>query len=459
MANIMIVEDTIDLCQALADVMRKQGHKAKTAFSGHDALEIMQREVVDLVLLDINLPDANGIELLSRFKEYDPEILVIMITALTDAQPAIEAMKKGAYDYLLKPFELDELKLIVAKALETHRLRREVTLLKDEQKNRMPVHELFGDSPAIQEVQRLIAIVSQTPKTSVLIQGESGTGKELVANGIHRNSLRADKAFIAINCAAIPENLLESELFGYEKGAFTDAKNMKKGLFEQADGGSIFLDEVSSMKMALQPKLLRVLETSTFRRIGGNVDIHIDVRIIAATNRDLEECVRDGLFREDLMYRLKVFGIKTPPLREHKEDIIPLTKRFIEAHNKEFNKSIRGLIPEAERMLINYEWPGNVRELKNVVERSIILCNGTLIRPEHLYLETRPGMSVSTEKVVEPVSTVADKDDELLSLEDMEKKYIIRILKHCGNNKSKTARILNISRSTLREKLKMYGIA
>lgn len=459
MANIMIVEDTIDLCQALADVMRKQGHKAKTAFSGEDALEIMQREVVDLVLLDINLPDANGIELLSRFKEYDPEILVIMITALTDAQPAIEAMKKGAYDYLLKPFELDELKLIVAKALETHRLRREVTLLKDEQKSRMPVHELFGDSLAIQEVQRLIAIVSQTPKTSVLIQGESGTGKELVANGIHKNSLRAEKPFIAINCAAIPENLLESELFGYEKGAFTDAKNMKKGLFEQADGGSIFLDEVSSMKMALQPKLLRVLETSTFRRIGGNVDIHIDVRIIAATNRDLEECVRDGIFREDLMYRLKVFGIKTPPLREHREDVLPLTKRFIEAHNKEFNKSIRGLTPEAERMLINYQWPGNVRELKNVVERSIILCNGTLIRPEHLYLETRPGMIATSEKVAEPVSTVAEKGDELLSLEDMEKKYIIRILSHCGNNKSKTARILNISRSTLREKLKMYGIA
>lgn len=459
MANIMIVEDTIDLCQALADVMRKQGHKAKTAFSGSDAFEIMQREVIDLVLLDINLPDANGIDLLSRFKEYDPEILVIMITALTDAQPAIEAMKKGAYDYLLKPFELDELKLIVAKALETHRLRREVTLLKDEQKNRLPVHELFGESLAIKEVQRLIAIVSQTPKTSVLIQGESGTGKELVANGIHKNSLRADKPFIAINCAAIPENLLESELFGYEKGAFTDAKNMKKGLFEQADGGSIFLDEVSSMKMALQPKILRVLETSTFRRIGGNMDIHIDVRIIAATNRDLEECVRDGIFREDLMYRLKVFGIKTPPLREHKEDILPLTKRFIEAHNKEFNKSIRGLTPDAERMLINYEWPGNVRELKNVVERSIILCNGNLIRPEHMYLETRPGMITTPEKVAEPATQVPEKDADLLSLEDMEKKYILRILKHCGNNKSKTARILNISRSTLREKLKMYGIA
>ncbi|HQG46055.1 MAG TPA: sigma-54 dependent transcriptional regulator, partial [bacterium] len=303
-ASILVVEDNEDLCKTIADVMKHEGYAVKTAASGEEAITRIEKGLIDLVLLDIKLPKKSGLEVLARIRELQPELLVIMITALTDARPAVEALKSGAYDYLLKPFELDELKLVVAKALETHRLKLEVARLKEQQRRRAPESGLYGESAAIQEVLNLVKIIAETPRTSVLLEGESGTGKELVADAIHAASARADKPIIKINCAAIPENLLESELFGYEKGAFTDAKGTKRGLFELAHGGTIFLDEISSMKLSLQPKLLRVLESSTFRRIGGTTDITVDVRVIAATNQNLESCVRDGLFREDLLYRL-----------------------------------------------------------------------------------------------------------------------------------------------------------
>ncbi len=453
-ANFLIVEDNVDMCQTLADVLKKEGHWVRTAYSGEEALSILNKQLIDLVLLDIKLPQMDGLEVLDGIKEVDPDLLVIMITAHGTVETAVEAMKAGAYDYLMKPFELDELKLVVAKALETHRLKLEVSRLKNQQKSRYPDSELYGNSPQIQEVQQLIKIVSKTPKTSILIQGESGTGKELVANAIHINSTRADKSLIKINCSAIPENLLESELFGYEKGAFTDAKTMKRGIFELANGGTIFLDEISSMRLSLQPKLLRVLETGSFRRIGGTSDIDVDVRIIAATNQDLEECVRQEAFREDLYYRLKVMVIDIPPLREHPEDIIPLAKLFIEANNKEFNKNIRGISPEAEKLLLNYPWPGNVRELKNVIERAVILCTGDIIVPELLPLELRP-----EEAKVPPTASFPVYSEQIESLQEMEKRHIINILNKYDGNKSRTARVLNISRSTLREKLKAYKIA
>ncbi|MFQ5753566.1 MAG: sigma-54-dependent transcriptional regulator, partial [bacterium] len=299
-ANVLIVEDNEDLCQTLAEVLRKKGNKVRTSYTGEHALSILKKDIIDLVLLDIKLPDINGIKVLELIKETDPDIVVIMITALTDAKPAVDAMKIGAYDYLMKPFELDELKLVTAKALETQQLKREVSRLKIQQKEQYPDNELYGNSKSMRDLKKLIKIVAATPKTSVLIQGESGTGKELVANAIHNWSSRADKPLIKINCSTIPENLLESELFGHEKGAFTDAKNLKKGIFEMANNGTIFLDEISSMQMSVQPKFLRVLETQSFRRIGGTSDITIDVRIIAATNRNLEDCVEQQTFREDL---------------------------------------------------------------------------------------------------------------------------------------------------------------
>ncbi|MBC6949155.1 sigma-54-dependent Fis family transcriptional regulator, partial [candidate division KSB1 bacterium] len=300
-AKLLIVEDNADLCHTLADVFRKSGHKVLTALSGADAKKILKSEIIDLALLDLRLPDMLGIKVLEFAKEVDPDIMVIMMTALAnDPRPAVEAMKVGAFDYLTKPFELDEVKLVVAKALETVSLKREVSRLKQQQRDKFPATELFGNSSVMQEIKNMIKIVSETPRTSVLIQGESGTGKELVANTIHQWSSRGEKPFVPINCSAIPESLLESELFGHEKGAFTDAKALKKGIFELADAGTIFLDEISSMRIALQPKLLRVLETQTFRRIGGTADIQIDVRVVAASNRDLQDMVREGSFREDL---------------------------------------------------------------------------------------------------------------------------------------------------------------
>ncbi len=456
-ASILVVEDNEDLCQTLADVMKKEGHQVKTAYSSEEALTKLEKGMIDLVLLDIKLPKMSGLELLAKIKEQDSNLLVIMITALTDARPAIEAMKAGAYDYLLKPFELDELKLIVAKALETHRLKLEVARLKEQQRKRFPDSDLFGQSKAIQEVQNLIQIIAQTPKTSVLVQGESGTGKELVANSIHAASARADKALVKINCAAIPENLLESELFGYEKGAFTDAKGTKRGLFELAHGGTIFLDEISSMKPSLQPKLLRVLETSTFMRIGSTSDITIDIRVIAATNQDLEKCVREGTFREDLLYRLKVMVINMPPLREHPEDILPMAKMFIEQNNREFNKNIRGISREAQEVMLRYPWPGNVRELKNVLERAVILCKAEEIMAELLHLEPHDQHPLPVSVPASMAMVEGGVDSE--SLQEMEKKHIIHILEKYNQNKSQAARILNISRSTLREKLREYGLA
>ncbi len=459
-ASILVVEDNEDLCQTIADVMKREGYFVRTAFSGEEALSKIERGLTDLVLLDIKLPKMDGLEVLAKLRESMPDLLVIMITALTDARPAVEAMKSGAYDYLLKPFELDELKLVVAKALETHRLKLEVARLKEQQRRRFPESSLYGDSKAIQEVRNLISLVCETPRTSVLIQGESGTGKELVADAIHAGSSRADKPMIKINCAAIPENLLESELFGYEKGAFTDAKGTKRGLFELAHGGTIFLDEISSMRMALQPKLLRVLETSTFRRIGGTSDITVDVRIIAATNQNLEACVREGTFREDLLYRLKVMVINLPPLREHPEDIIPMAKLFLEQNNREFNKNIKRISPEAEEKMLNYPWPGNVRELKNVLERACILCTKDEIVPELLHLEPLDIKPVSSSTAVEgkKITVNAPSTATAETLQEIEKQHILRTLEKYHNNKSKTAKVLNISRSTLREKLKEYGI-
>lgn len=453
-ANVLIVEDNEDLCQTLADVLRKEGNKVRTALTGEHALNILKNDIIDLVLLDIKLPDINGIRILEAIKEMDPEILVIMITALTDAKPAVDAMKMGAYDYLMKPFELDELKLVVAKTLETQNLKREVSRLKTQHKEPFPDNELFGNSRTMRELKKLIKIVAGTPKTSVLIQGESGTGKELVANAIHNWSSRAEKPLVKINCSAIPENLLESELFGHEKGAFTDAKNLKKGIFEMANNGTIFLDEISSMQMSIQPKFLRVLETQSFRRIGGTSDINIDVRIIAATNRNLEDCVEQQTFREDLYYRLKVMVINVPSLRERKDDIIPLAKLFIDMNNREFGKEVKGIAPETQERMLKYRWPGNVRELKNVIERAVILCNDEELQSEHLPLELQEGISkINTSTQFTSFSSEAD------SLEEMEKRHILNVLKKYKGNKSKTARMLNISRSTLREKMKNYGLA
>ncbi len=452
--RILIVDDEEDLTLGYSKCLLKVGYEVKTAASGEEALEILKKELFDLILLDIRLPKMNGMEVLSSALEIDPDLVILMITAHGSVQSAVDAMRLGAYDYLMKGFDNEELRVVVKKAMDVHKLKREVSRLKLNEHRRYPDIAIFGTSPKIRSVKELIKVVARTPKTSVLIQGESGTGKELVSKAIHKLSTRKDKPLIAINCSAIPENLMESELFGYEKGAFTDAKNMKKGVFELAHGGTLFLDEISSMKLSLQPKLLRVLESQSFRRIGGTSDIKIDVRILAATNQNLKQCVDNGEFREDLYYRLKVMVINLPPLRERLEDIMPMAKMFIEQNNKEFSKNITGFSEEAEKLLLNYEWPGNVRELKNVMERAVILCQNEIVDADHLPIELRTSPPKQSKTIVPPPSS-----DEDLSLQDIEQKHIIETLQKFDGNKSKAARVLNISRSTLREKLKQYGIA
>jgi DNA-binding NtrC family response regulator len=453
--SILIVDDDEIMQQTLADVLKKKGYEIFSVGSGNGALSIIKKNIIDLVLLDMRLPDVDGIEVLKKIKELDTEILVIMMTAYSDVQTAVSSMKSGAYHYINKPFELEELKLLIEKGLETKSLINEVRRLHRQQKEEFQNSHIHGVSPQIQYVKELIGMISKTHKTSVLIQGESGTGKELAANAIHYNSKRSNKPLMKINCSAIPDTLLESELFGYEKGAFTDAKNTKKGLFELADGGTVFLDEIGDMKPFLQSKILRVLENQTFMRVGGEREIKVDVRIITATNKNLESLVREGVFRKDLYYRLKVMVIEMPPLRERAEDILLLSNLFIEENNREHNKTIRGFNEEAKKFLIQYHWPGNVRELKNVIERAMILTDQDFLSPKQLPFELRQAggfdRAVSAPELIE----VTDE----ISLDHVEKMHLSKVLKRLEWNKSKASKVLGISRATLRAKIKKYNLS
>jgi two-component system response regulator AtoC len=453
--SILIVDDEEVIRETLCDVLKKRGYDIFLASSGKETLEILRKSIIDLILLDIRLPDVDGLEVLKKVREFDSEILVIMMTAYADIQTAVAAMKSGAYHYINKPFELDELKLLIEKGLETKRLINEVRRLHRQHGEQSQNYHIHGTSPHIQYVRELIGMISKTQKTSVLIQGESGTGKELAANAIHYHSKRSDRPLMKINCSAIPDTLLEAELFGYEKGAFTDAKNTKKGLFELADGGTVFLDEIGDMKPLLQSKILRFLETQTFMRVGGEREIKVDVRIIAATNRDLETLVKEETFRKDLYYRLKVMVVEMPSLRDRPEDILILSKLFIEENNREHAKNIIGFTEEARRLMAQYHWPGNVRELKNVIERAMILTDQEWIVPDKLPFELREG-----ERVTPPAGGEMEREAlGDLSLEQMEKAHISRVLRRFEGNKSKAARVLGISRATLREKIKRYHLS
>jgi two-component system, NtrC family, response regulator AtoC len=453
--SILIVDDDEVMRETLSDVLKKRGYEVAAAGSGNGALSAIKKNIIDLVLLDMKLPDLDGLEVLKKIKEFDTEILVIMMTAYSDVQTAVSAMKSGAYHYINKPFELEELRLLIEKGLETKSLINEVRRLRRQQKGDTLNIHIHGVSPQVQNVRELIGMISKTQKTSVLIQGESGTGKELVANAVHYNSKRSHRPLMKINCSAIPDSLLESELFGYEKGAFTDAKNTKKGLFELADGGTVFLDEIGDMKPFLQSKILRFLETQTFMRVGGEREIKVDVRIIAATNKDLETLVREGTFRKDLYYRLKVVVIEMPPLRDRPEDILLLSNLFIEENNREHGKNVKGLTPESRKLMAQYHWPGNVRELRNVIERAMILTDQETINHEQLPFELKHHEGYAN-LAVNPDPLEFSED---FSLEAMEKIHISRVLKKLEWNKSKAAKLLGVSRATLREKIRRYSLA
>jgi DNA-binding NtrC family response regulator len=445
--RILVVEDDTTIRVTLAEVLGKLGHEVVQAETGGEAIERAERENFDLVLLDLHLPDIHGLEVLKSLREADGEALVVVMTAFPEIRTAIASLKAGAYDYLNKPFDLEDLKELVRRALETRRLRLEVARLRIGAPQPAPIGGMVGASPAflaMLDVTRKIAAAGRVP---VLIRGESGTGKERIAQAIHGLGPRAAGPWITLNCSALAEGLLESEMFGHERGAFTDAKNMKRGLLELADGGTLFLDEIGDLAPALQPKLLRAIETQTFRRVGGQRELRVDVRFVAATNRDLDAMVRAGTFREDLYYRLNVGSIDVPPLRARREDILPLARRFLTEAARVMGLPDPALAADSHALLSAYSWPGNVRELRNVMERALILSAGAPIRPEHLPREVcapSPGRASAA-------------DPGLVALEEVEKRHIRRVLEACAGNKTQAAKLLGISRLTLRTKVAEYG--
>ncbi len=450
--KILVVDDEHLIRWSLEQNLKKQGYEVVSAGNGEDALRIAREEQPDLMLLDIQLPGISGLEVLEKIKEQDEEIIVIMVTAHGALETAVHAMRLGAYDYINKPFNLDEMAIVIRKALETSDLRREVQRLRGEQAKKFGSPDIIGTSRHMKNVLDMMEKVAKSDASTVLVQGESGTGKELVAKWIHYKSARAERPFVAINCAAVPATLLESELFGHEKGAFTDAKAMKKGLFELADGGTVFLDEIGDMEMGMQAKLLRFLEERTFRRIGGTKSFSVDVRIISATNRDLLKAIEEKSFRNDLYYRLQVIPIFLPPLRERREDILTLTNHFIETFNNEFNKHVTGISKMAEKLILDYNWPGNIRELKNVVERAIILGNDETLLLEHLPLEIVAKASSQSGGI-----TTFKLPPEGIDIEEVEKELIRQALEISEWNQSKAAKKLNLGIDAFRYRMKKFG--
>jgi DNA-binding NtrC family response regulator len=451
--KLLVVDDEHLIRWSLEQNLKKQGYEVVTAGSGEDALRLVREEQPDLVLLDIQLPGISGIDVLEKIKEHDEEIIVVMVTANSGLENAVTAMRLGAYDYISKPFNLDEMSIVVKKALETSDLKQEVVRLRTETKKNGPPN-IIGESRQVRALMEMLDKVARSEASTVLVQGESGTGKELVAKWVHYSSNRADKPFIAINCAAVPATLLESELFGHEKGAFTDAKATKKGLFELADGGTVFLDEIGDMEMGMQAKLLRFLEDRSFRRIGGSRVFTVDVRIISATNKDLQKSIEEKTFRNDLYYRLQVIPVFLPSLRERKEDIIPLATHFIGLYNKDFNKKVQGIADAAARVMCDYNWPGNIRELKNVIERAIILGNDDMLLLEHLPLEIVAKAPVAASE--QPASSFR-LPPEGIDIEEVEKELIRQALEITEWNQSKAAKKLNLGIDAFRYRMKKFG--
>lgn len=450
--SIMVVDDEILTLNNLKKALEKEGYEIMLADSGERALELLEQFKPHLVLLDLVLPGISGLEVLKKIKETDREIIVIMMSAYEILEKAVEAMKLGAYDYLLKPFKLSELKTTIQRALETLSLRLRVLEEFEKEKQRYYFGKIVTQSKKMKEVVDIAARVAQSDRTTVLLQGESGTGKELLARAIHYHSPRAEKPIVAINCAAIPETLLESELFGYEAGAFTDARKRKIGLLEKADEGTVFFDEIGDMSLALQAKILRVIEDGTFTRLGGWQSMKINVRIIAATNRDLAKETEKGNFRSDLFYRLNVVPIYIPPLRERKEDIIPLALSFMDELNREIKRTFKAIESAAAQAMVNYSWPGNVRELRNTVERVMSLYQAEEIQLHFLPQEIKQELEPPDNKILEQIA----KARELPNLDQLEKSYIKKVLELTGNNKSQTAKILGIHPSSLFRKMKSW---
>jgi two-component system response regulator AtoC len=446
--GILIVDDDEITCNLLEEVLSKEGYVVDKALNGREAIDKGENKPYDVVLTDIRMIDVDGMEVLRAYRQKSPDSIIIMMTAFGSIETAIRAIKEGAYDYVSKPFKLDEIKLTIRRALEQKRLLQENLFYRQELITKYKLENIVGRSPQMLQVYKTVARVAES-RSTVLIAGESGTGKELVARAIHFNSPRSSKPYVAVDCGSLAETLLESELFGHVRGAFTGAVTNKKGLFEEADNGTCFLDEVGDISLAMQAKLLRVIQEHEIKRVGGTETTKIDVRIIAATNKNLEELVAEKKFREDLFYRLNVVSIHLPPLRERLDDIPFLADHFLRKYAAENEKPVSRISAEVLDLLLRYQWPGNVRELENVIERAVTLSPHSLILPEDLPRRLR----------VEPSEISATSLPSQISLTDLEKIYIKKVLEETGGNKKRAADILGIDRRTLYRMAARYGIS
>ena len=453
--TVLVVDDEKLLRWSIRQKLESAEYQVLEAATAEEAIKLFKDHMPDLVTLDVRLPDGSGLKVLLEMKKASPLVPVIMITAYAAVDDAVKALQIGAYDYLEKPINFDRLLHSLGNAFETSRLRTEVKRTEQEQELAYSVERIIGESKAIREIKKLTTTVADSPANTILIQGESGTGKDMVAKALHYQSHRRRRPFVVLNCAAIPEQLLENELFGHERGAFTDAKTMKKGLFELADGGSVFFDEISEMHLNLQAKLLRVLEDQTFRRIGGIKDIQTDVRVICASNRDLEKTAEQGNFRQDLFYRLSVIPIDLPSLRERREDIDLLVDHFLKEYNLRFKKSIKGITAKARKVLNDYDWPGNVRELKNAIERAMILQDQGYIDEGALPLRIS---EFRRESLGPSGDSLLSIPSEGIDLYQVEKELIRQALIQSRGNQTQASHLLSITRDTLRYKMKKYGI-
>lgn len=450
--RILLIDDEQDILDTIGTYLSDVGHRVHLALSGPAAMEILRRETVDIVITDLKMPQMDGFEVLRQIRSTTPGTEVIMVTGHGDIEAAVQAMRQGAFDFFSKPVKLRELSASLERTMRFHALRREkehyqqrLERLNEAGQELYGLEAIIGQSAAIQEVKQRIEQVCQSDATSVLIYGETGTGKELVAQAIHYGSTRSAEEFVAVNCTAIPESLAESELYGHAKGAFTDARKERKGRFELAHGGTIFLDEIGDMSLEIQARLLRTLEERCIQRVGEAEDIPVDVRVISATNRDLLEGIDEGQFREDLYYRLNTFTIRIPALRQRREDIPLLAQHFIKRYGQEMRKSIGGFDDEALELLENYAFPGNIRELRNVIEHAVILCQGELVTPEELHFDP-------------PRQSAVPQEMNSLNLAEVEKNLIERALQECGGNQVQAAKTLGITRDTLRRRIERYNL-
>ena len=446
--TILVVDDEQLIRWSLKDRLTDEGYRVIEADTAASAIA-RSEDGVDLVLLDYKLPDGDGLAVLKKIKERDPDTLVILLTAYSSVETAVEAMKHGAYHYANKPFNLDEIALLVENALETTRLRREVRTLRASQAQPFSFDRIVGNSESLKTVKALLRKIATSPASTVLLTGESGTGKDLAAKVLHYNSSRANRPFMNITSSALPENLLESELFGHERGAFTGADRQKRGLLELADGGTVFLDEIGEMVPALQAKLLRFLEEKAFKRVGGSADIHVDVRVIAATNRTLQDEVRAGKFREDLFYRLNVLPIVLPPLRERADDIPVLVAFYVDGYNAEFKKKVRGVSGEAMKRLTAYGWPGNIRELRNAIERAMLFAEGDTLTADDF---TLGGAAVAhlSDRVELPAAGI--------DLDQLERSLVIQALERTGWNQTRASALLGLNRDQIRYRIEKFHL-